>query len=450
MVIARRFAIAQFRSWRRFGFLAAGSLLFATWGSFPLVAQTPTDTPTPTVTVTATTTGTPTATASPTQTVTQTATATPSVTQTQTATQTATLTPAVTITSTVTQTPTLTPPVSGTPTVTQTGTLTPPVTATQTVTPTLTRTGTVTPGTSTPTGTPGTSTPTRTRTQEPHTTRTATPTETPLPVTQVLAGYIPVVGSIPGNFGSFFKTSVQLLNPGASTSTGRLVFHPAGTSGQPTDPSQSWTLGPGQIVSYPDVGTALGQSGLGSVDVYVGEGQPLPVVITRIFNDAGAGGTSGFTEPFFRTSDVPDHGSGFLIGPSDVAQFRYNIGIRTLDSPVSVTATVRDAAGNVLHSVTNTYAENLFVQTSSTAFLGFSLGNDESIEIAFTGGGLIAYGATIDNVSNDPSAQFLSYVTVPQLAQRAEPSRGGSSTPLKLALILAMLGVGAGMVLAKR
>jgi hypothetical protein len=270
------------------------------------------------------------------------------------------------------------------------------------------------------------------------------------PVTEFLAGYIPAVGSTPGNFGSFFKTSIQLLNPGVSTSTGRLVFHPAGTSGKPTDPSLSWTLGPGQIVSYDDVVATLGQSGLGSIDLYLGQGQPLPIVITRIFNDAGTGGTSGFTEPFFRPSDVPDHGMGFLIGPSDTSHFRYNIGVRTLDNPVSLTATVRDSAGNIRHSVTNSYAQNVFVQTSATDFLGFSLGNDESIEIVFTGGGLIAYGATVDNVSNDASAQFLPYVTDTQLGQRTEPPRGRSSTPLMLAVILAMLGVGAGAVIAKR
>ena len=100
--------------------------------------------------------------------------------------------------------------------------------------------------------------------------------------------------------------------------------------------------------------------------------------------------------------------------------------------------------------MTRSYDANVFVQTSSTSFLGFSLSNDQSIEIAFTGGGLIAYGATVDNVSNDPSAQFLPYGTATQVAQGARPSRGGSSTPIKLALVLALLGVGAGIVIAKR
>jgi hypothetical protein len=64
---------------------------------------------------------------------------------------------------------------------------------------------------------------------------------------------------------------------------------------------------------------------------------------------------------------------------------------------------------------------------------------------------LIAYGATIDNISNDPSAQFLTPATPPtQLAQRTVPARGGPSLPLKLALILGLLGAAAGVVIAKR
>lgn len=451
MFSAKRFANPQLRLWmKRFRYVVAGPFLVAMLGLSTVLGQptdTPTNTPTntatvtPTVTETATLTPTETPTATPTvtltSTVTETATPTATVTLTPTVTETTTLTPTGTTTQTVTQTPTTT--TSTTQTATQTPTVTPPITTTQTVTQTVTptTTGSVTPPTST-------RTPTRTRTN------TRTPTETP-PVTEVLAGYIPVVGSTPGAFESFFKTSVQLFNPGPSTSTGRLVFHPAGTSGEPTDPSLDWTLGPGQIVSYDDVVDALGESGLGSIDLYVGEGQPVPIVITRIFNDAGTEGTSGFTEPLFRPSEVPDQGRGFLLGPSDTSHFRFNIGIRTLDTPVSLTATVRDSAGNIVDSVTHNYRENYFIQTSAADFLGFSLGNDESIEIVFTGGGLIAYGATVDNVTNDSSAQFLPpYVTDTPLAQGAEPSRSKSSSPLMVAAILAMLGLGVGAVIAKR
>ncbi len=417
MFTAKRFANPEFRRWKSpIQVVAAGALLFAMFGLSTVVAQTATFTPTVTVTTTPT--------------VTETGTTTPTVTTTQTVTETATTTPSVTLTQTVTQTPPLT--------TTQT------VTATVTQTATPTTTGTITPATSTPTRTPP-----NTNTPTPSPPITSTRTQTPGSVTEVLAGYIPVVGSTPGDFESFFRTSLQLLNPGPSTSTGRLVFHPAGSSGEPTDPSLAWTLEPGQLVSYDDVVDALGESGLGSIDVVVGQGQPLPVVITRIFNDDGTEGTSGFTEPFFRSSEVPDQGTGFLIGPSDTSRFRYNVGIRTLDDPVSLTATVRDSAGAILHSVTHDYRSNYFLQTSAADFLEFPLGDDQSIEIVFTGGGLIAYGATVDNVTNDPSAQFLPpYVTETPLAHRTEPKRARS--PLVMAVILAMVGLGAGAAIAKR
>ena len=429
MFTAKRFAKPELQLWiRRFRSVVAGPLVVTMLGLSTVYGQTATSTPTVTVTTTPTITETTTAT----PTVTETTTPTATVTLTPTGTETPTLTPTGSTTATVTQTPTTTTTI--TVTTTQTGTQTPTVTPDLTTTQTVTQTATRTP--------PNTATPTRTPP------RTSTPTATP--ATEVLAAYLTVVGSTPGAFESFFKTSVQLLNPGPGTSTGRIVFHPAGTTGEPTDPSLSFTLGPGQLVSYDDIVDALGETGLGSIDLYVGEGQPIPIVITRIFNDAGAEGTTGFTEPLFLPSQVPDEGTGFLIGPSDTSRFRYNIGIRTLDAPVSLTATVRDSAGNILGTVTHSYPENYFVQMSAEDFLGFELGNDESIQITFTGGGLIAYGATVDNVTNDASAQFLPYVTVPAVAQKTEPSRSRSSSPLMVAGILAILGLGIGAAIAKR
>jgi hypothetical protein len=375
---------------------AAGAVLFAALGLCTALAQTPTGTPT----------GTPTTTV--------TAVATSTVTPTQTAVA-STPTPLATLT--------VTPNASGSPTPTKTVTRTPTITITRAAT----------------------------RTPTPGGAATVTPTQTPAGGGEVLVGFIPVVGAIPGNFGAFFRTSVQILNPGSAPSSGRLVFHPAGVPGTPSDPSLDWQLGPGQVASYPDIAAAFNQTGLGSVDVFVNQGEEIPLVVARVFNDAGTSGTSGFTESFMRSSQIPSQGSGFLLGPSDVTNFRYNVGIRTIGGPVTVTITVRDSSGNVLHSVTREYGADVFVQTSATDFLGFSLGDDQSIQIDFTGGGLIAYGATIDNITNDSSIQFLQYINVPdQTAEHIPARRGGSSVPVQLALVLALVGAGAAVVIAKR
>jgi hypothetical protein len=231
----------------------------------------------------------------------------------------------------------------------------------------------------------------------------------------VLYGYITVAGSVQGGFGSNFKTAVQISNPNFSAISGYFVFHPAGVPASASDPSIGWTLQPAQTASYDDIVAAMGQTGLGSMDLYVSPGAAPPVTVARVFNDAGPDGTTGFTEAVIKPSDVqggPGIGvTGLVIGPADTANFRYNIGLRTLDHPVSVTATVKDSSGNTLTSVTHTYPANYFQQQSATDFLnGFVLGDDDSIVISFGGGKLILYGATADNTTNDGSVQFLPYI----------------------------------------
>lgn len=86
---------------------------------------------------------------------------------------------------------------------------------------------------------------------------------------------IPVVGSAAGSNGANFKTSLQLLF-GAPTSsgslTGKLVFHPAGTSGTSSDPTVTYNVGAGQVVTYPDIVAAFARSGLGSIDLVTAAG----------------------------------------------------------------------------------------------------------------------------------------------------------------------------------
>src|SRR5262249_8169362 len=174
-----------------------------------------------------------------------------------------------------------------------------------------------------------------------------------------------------------------------------------------------------------------------------------PVIVTRIYNDAGVAGTSGFTEPFYRISDVPQSGSGYLIGPSDVSRYRYNLGFRTLTSDVHVTATVRNPDGRIVNSVSTTLPENCFIQDSATGFLGFSLSNNQSIQISYQGGGLIVYGATVDNVTNDPSAQFLNTDPL-QVADATPRSKRSAIAAVLFAAVLAAMSLGVGAVIVRR
>jgi len=223
------------------------------------------------------------------------------------------------------------------------------------------------------------------------------------------AAIIPVVGSTPGAVGgAFFRTSVQLHNPRSARMTGRLVYHPAGSSAASTDPFLAYDLAPGETRSIADLLPAMGLTGLGSLDVVPDTGTQTPLLVVRVFNDAGAAGTTGFTEEAVTPAEALVAGEqGFLIAPLDPALYRFNVGVRTLGSGATLTITARNEAGTMTRTLTQTYPPNYFEQRDSASFLnGAAVAANESITIQVVSGSAIVYGATVDNRTNDPSLQL--------------------------------------------
>jgi photosystem II stability/assembly factor-like uncharacterized protein len=216
----------------------------------------------------------------------------------------------------------------------------------------------------------------------------------------------PVVGSTPGANGTFFRTSVQLNNPGSAPSTGRIVFHPSGAAGSENDPSLSYTLAPGQTQSIADLLPAMGHSGIGSADIEITSGA-VPVVSARVFNDAGSAGTTGFTEDAMRADEAIYPGqSGVLVIPSDFTHFRFNVGVRTLAAGASATFTVRNASGAEVGSSSRSFPSSYHEQANAVEFLGSSeVPAGGSITVFVTSGSAIVYGGTVDNRTGDPSFQ---------------------------------------------
>ena len=217
---------------------------------------------------------------------------------------------------------------------------------------------------------------------------------------------LPVVGSTAGAGGSFFRTSVQLHNATASPMFGRIVFHPSGVSGKSSDPALPYSLLSGQTQSIADLLPAMGSSGLGSADVEVTSGS-VPAMTARVFNDAGVAGTLGFTEEAMRATDaLTPEVSGALLVPADPTRFRFNLGVRTLETGSTVTLTLRDASGATVKTVSREFPATLHEQRSAGEFLGVStLPAGGSIGISMTSGSAIFYGATVDNATGDPSLQ---------------------------------------------
>ena len=113
---------------------------------------------------------------------------------------------------------------------------------------------------------------------------------------EVLVGVLPVVGFAQGSFGSVFRTDFQIANVGnLALHATKLVFHPGGVSASPSDPSTTISL-PQYSTNTGDLLAAMGATGVGSLDIYT-QGEYAPRVSAHIYNDAGAAGTSGRSDP---------------------------------------------------------------------------------------------------------------------------------------------------------
>ncbi len=218
---------------------------------------------------------------------------------------------------------------------------------------------------------------------------------------------IPGVGSLPGAFGSIFRTQLQLTNGSGSAIAGNIVFHPAGASASPSDPSMSYLLESWQTINFNDLLPAMGQSGVGSADLVPTSGS-APTAVARIYNDGGAAGTTGFSEPTFRASDALQTGdNAVFVLPFDSVNYRFNLGVRTLGDGVTVAFTIWDASGTLVGTATKSFPANFFTQATGAQFLGLvSLPTTGSIGITVTQGSAIFFAPTVDNRTQDSSTQF--------------------------------------------
>jgi hypothetical protein len=219
-------------------------------------------------------------------------------------------------------------------------------------------------------------------------------------VPSVRVGTIPVVGSVAGGFGSFFRTSLTLSNPRPIEIRGKVVLHPSGVSGSSTDPSLDFTIPANGTLNYADILATMSQTGLGSLDILT-TGSPTLVATARVFNDTGATGTSGFSEDAV-PSGFPYYSVANLFVPADLTNYRLNIGIRSFQAG-DLTVEVYNAAGAKQSTLIKTYAADYFEQVSAAGFLGFDPPAGGRIVVSAFQRPFIAYGAVTDNRTNDPS-----------------------------------------------
>ncbi|HUJ15202.1 MAG TPA: hypothetical protein VL284_15555 [Thermoanaerobaculia bacterium] len=229
--------------------------------------------------------------------------------------------------------------------------------------------------------------------------------------TELTSWAIPVVGSTQGGFGSYFKTALQLFNPTNKTISGRLVYHKGGASGTPSDPSLNYTVAAGQVQSHADIVAEMGITGIGSLDAITPSNVACPIVVARIYNDAGAEGTSGFTldvmdmegqdERLLSINEV-----AYLVTPADPSKMRFNIGIKTYFDGATIDAEIRDSSGAHRSSMQKKYPPHYFEQVDAATFFDVALHGSESIVLTIDSGSAVIYGSSTDNTTNDSAIQF--------------------------------------------
>jgi hypothetical protein len=214
-------------------------------------------------------------------------------------------------------------------------------------------------------------------------------------------------GSTSGLFGSRFATGLQLFNPSAVPFTATLTFHPAGASGNASDPHRDLTVTAGATAAMDNVLAAIGNqiNGLGSLDL-VSSAATMPVMLARVYSIAEEGQLS-LTTPLIAEEDFLKAGeAGVLTAPHALSVQRFNLGVRTLSNGARITATVRHRNGATLKVVTLEFGPTVFAQTSAQALLGLTFTGDESIVFSIDSGAAVIFGTWTDNITQDPALQY--------------------------------------------
>jgi len=207
--------------------------------------------------------------------------------------------------------------------------------------------------------------------------------------TRTRTALIPVVGSVTGVGGTRFKTAAEITNPYSTPITGSLIFRPAGQQPSASDPRISYTLGAFETRTFADLMANFGVQGIGSLEIVPATGM-APSSNVRI-EDGGS-----IVIPRIRTEDVLVAGSrGVLVTPPDMTRFRFNVGVRTLASGVTMAVAVYDEGGGLMRTTTRSFAPNSMVQMSASDFAGGAIAARQSIVITIESGSAVVYGASV-------------------------------------------------------
>jgi hypothetical protein len=99
--------------------------------------------------------------------------------------------------------------------------------------------------------------------------------------------------------------------------------------------------------------------------------------------------------------------SALLFGPGDVAKFRMNVAIRSLDGGATLDIVLRGPTGVFIAEATKTYDSDVFdLESTGQLFPGATVGANDVIKVTVTAGRAIVGGVVVDNKTNDTALQL--------------------------------------------
>lgn len=231
---------------------------------------------------------------------------------------------------------------------------------------------------------------------------------------------IPVASHTPGGYGAQWLSDIAIQNFQSTELTVELVLIESGQ----TNPDNVYPLITPKIdgsVTIPAGGSVLlkdaleGYRGMDMVFGAILIGSDRPFAVTSRSYCLACGNTTGQTIPAVR--DFLDNSLGdtdnalavaYVPGLVHNVQYRTNLGMvvgnASASQPMSVSVTVRNAAGTTLGTKTFKFAENNFshlqFSSSAVAAAGYDIGSAE-FRITEGNGAVVPYASVVDNETND-------------------------------------------------
>lgn len=227
------------------------------------------------------------------------------------------------------------------------------------------------------------------------------PAATPAP-----SVYLPGIARVTGYGSTFFSTDLSIANVGAETASVEVTFLEHDRDNNRA-PSRFLTVGPGETRHIDDaLGTLFGLSETyGALAVEAGDSDRL-VVAERIAAPSGSGaGTVG--QQVETLSDEGFFSRGSILGLRQDAAFRSNVGLFNPEPfAAMVSLTLRRADGEVIGRTAVSVPPLGYVQRNLAVLFPdavWSEGEVLTLSIDSPDLDVFAFGAVIDNVSQDPT-----------------------------------------------